>query len=790
MRTFLLVLVTCTFLPGNAQAVVRYWHLGAQTGTDTTDWNDPDNWGEMGSSQPGVPGAGDHVILNNFPPLTDPVIQGATAPTVSILTPSWHDGVTSTLNIGMGGSINTSGFARLSAGDNAVSTVNFLPGAGVSVWPILQMSFNNSVQGVPVAGTEGDSFINLDGGILHLGSLSFSNNGLNTTNIDLGTDGQLLVNGNLTDAGNGNASAWIDQGYITALDGTGPVSAWYDADNGRTVLTVQKALAGTTPARAELLNFVWRLRPSASDWMASSLPSEFNTYSGDGQMYYAPRNDGDGYLSLYRNLNPAVPDHMPSNSLTEGNADGYSAEGRLAYLYPDGSHAGTRRIGRGFDPGTGDHAIVRPEETLAGYTPQPLSGYAYPRYGNQNESLLELSGGGVTIGSNRVAGGALWEWTHHGTQFINSRDYGRQIQSAYFDPTYADSAGFFGLINPTEAGSRYTDVSTDAGRRQGSPLVDGHNTGLTQVTRTVPLEWSPQNFGGGPDNPVAWSNMILGKNITLDYAGMGPVARYETILVPPSDSANSQFEIPTGYLRAEFDRFWTYDAGLEELIEVSPAPMSNTAVSFSPESGFGGVVIADSSLTHAMGVYGVLRDAGGSVDYFTLWNFINGFPNTGAGDSDTAKFSAVYGPGSVVGGQEYHFTTWIMSGTLAEVTGYMDVLKESGELGAILVQSPGLNADFDSDKDVDGSDFLIWQRGFGILSGAARNDGDANGDGLVNEADLDLWRNQFSTSASQSATTTVPEPPTLLLLLVGTTRFPGSFRRRRRRGRIAAAEAP
>jgi|GEM_PF-1089521 len=702
MKTILLLIVAYALLPGSAQAVVRYWHLGGQQGVDNTDWTDPNNWGAASTNLPGVPDASDHVILNDFLPLTDPVLD--THAEVAIFTPSWHDNITSSLTIAAGGSLNANTFVRLSGGDHTVSSVNFTPGAGVSVWSLLQMSFDNEGSS---PGLLGDSRINLDGGILHLGGLSFANDGSNTTNIDLGTDGQLLVNGNHTDAGSGEAAAWIEQGYVTALDGAGSVDAQYDADNGRTVLTVQKAAAGTTPAGAELLNFVWRLRPSASDWMASSGTNEFNTFSGDGQMYYAPQNDGGGYLSLYRNHNPAVPDHMPSNSLAEGSAEGYTGEGRLAYLYPDGSRAGTRQIGRAFDPASGDHAIVRPDETLAGYDPQPLSGYAWPRYGNQNESLLELSGGGVTIGSNQVAGGALWEWNHNGKQFINARDYGRQIQSAYFDPTYADSAGFFGLINPTEAGSRYTGVSQDVGRRQGSPLIDAHNTGLTQVTRAVPLEWSPQNFGGGPDNPVVWSDMILGKNITLNYAGMGPVARYETILVPPSDSVNSQFEIPTGYLRAEFDRFWTYDAGLEDLKEVFPVPVSNTAISFKPETGFGGVVIADSTLNHAMGIYGVLRGAGGSVDYFTLWDFIGGVPDTGAGDSDTTKFSAVYGPGSVIGGQEYHFTTWIMTGTLAEVTGFMDTLQASGVLGAILVQSPGLSADFDSDGDVDGSDFLI-----------------------------------------------------------------------------------
>ncbi|MCH8840516.1 MAG: hypothetical protein IH831_07530, partial [Planctomycetes bacterium] len=46
------------------------------------------------------------------------------------------------------------------------------------------------------------------------------------------------------------------------------------------------------------------------------------------------------------------------------------------------------------------------------------------------------------------------------------------------------------------------------------------------------------------------------------------------------------------------------------------------------------------------------------------------------------------------------------------------------------------SADFDEDGDVDGKDFLTWQRGLGILLGAAHGDGDADGDGDVDLADL------------------------------------------------------
>jgi len=64
------------------------------------------------------------------------------------------------------------------------------------------------------------------------------------------------------------------------------------------------------------------------------------------------------------------------------------------------------------------------------------------------------------------------------------------------------------------------------------------------------------------------------------------------------------------------------------------------------------------------------------------------------------------------------------------------------------------DSDFDSDGDVDGADFLRWQRGLGVSLGGSRAQGDAQGDGDVDGADLDVWKAQF---ASPSAAA----PPTL-----------------------------
>ncbi len=80
--------------------------------------------------------------------------------------------------------------------------------------------------------------------------------------------------------------------------------------------------------------------------------------------------------------------------------------------------------------------------------------------------------------------------------------------------------------------------------------------------------------------------------------------------------------------------------------------------------------------------------------------------------------------------------------------GRIDVGSYESDLSPILFNT---SADFDNDGDIDGADFLSWQRGFGITSGASPSDGDANEDGAVNGADLVIWEMDFGTVSSSGA---------------------------------------
>jgi hypothetical protein len=71
--------------------------------------------------------------------------------------------------------------------------------------------------------------------------------------------------------------------------------------------------------------------------------------------------------------------------------------------------------------------------------------------------------------------------------------------------------------------------------------------------------------------------------------------------------------------------------------------------------------------------------------------------------------------------------------------------------------------DFDSDGDVDGADFVVWQTNFPKANGALLAQGDADGDGDVDGADFVVWQTNFPFTPGPAAAP-VPEPNAIFLL--------------------------
>ncbi|HEX6960636.1 MAG TPA: dockerin type I domain-containing protein [Lacipirellula sp.] len=75
------------------------------------------------------------------------------------------------------------------------------------------------------------------------------------------------------------------------------------------------------------------------------------------------------------------------------------------------------------------------------------------------------------------------------------------------------------------------------------------------------------------------------------------------------------------------------------------------------------------------------------------------------------------------------------------------------------------SGDFDDDGDVDGSDFLAWQRGLGS-SVTPGTGADGNSDGTVDGDDLAIWKDAVGSGTATIAAAVVPEPAGVVMALV------------------------
>jgi len=91
--------------------------------------------------------------------------------------------------------------------------------------------------------------------------------------------------------------------------------------------------------------------------------------------------------------------------------------------------------------------------------------------------------------------------------------------------------------------------------------------------------------------------------------------------------------------------------------------------------------------------------------------------------------------------------------------------KRDGVVRRIVSVSGILDGDANRDGTVDGTDFLTWQRNAG--SSGDWSDGDFDGNGIVNSADLTLLEAEYGNSSPLISALAVPEPASILACLTG-----------------------
>ncbi len=218
----------------------------------------------------------------------------------------------------------------------------------------------------------------------------------------------------------------------------------------------------------------------------------------------------------------------------------------------------------------------------------------------------------------------------------------------------------------------------------------------------------------------------------------------------PTGSAWSQFDVPVNRADpADGTPTWCCQFGLFG-DDANPAdPLDPT-----------GKVPASGVWTHVAYVWD--NDTGKSTIY------VNGVPGRETQDATVSGFSpgdwTIGGTRSYLGGNlssNSYFTpdpfnpfdaTRTLKGDLADFAVFDGVLTQA-EIDQIIADGvsnlgAGLLGDFDSDTDVDGSDFLAWQRDQGV--------------GLLSD-----WQTNYGMTATVAVGTSVPEPSSVVLILLG-----------------------
>ena len=197
----------------------------------------------------------------------------------------------------------------------------------------------------------------------------------------------------------------------------------------------------------------------------------------------------------------------------------------------------------------------------------------------------------VITTSSRVAG-AIHSLTWNGKEMIDSSDHGRQLQSAAnFDLGSQFTPETF---NPTEAGS-----SADGrGPTSTSRLLRITASGNQLETTTEMAFWlkpGQRSAGNLAKNSHTRSAHRVSKKVTIGLPDLPHVIQYDVTFTVPAGEKHryAQFEAVTGYMPAEFKKFWKFNPRSGKLEPLSDGPGEQAWP----------VVLATASGSHAMGVY-------------------------------------------------------------------------------------------------------------------------------------------------------------------------------------------
>lgn len=179
----------------------------------------------------------------------------------------------------------------------------------------------------------------------------------------------------------------------------------------------------------------------------------------------------------------------------------------------------------------------------------------------KGDAVIRNKAGGseiVITTTDRLAG-AVHSLMWNGKEYIDSQDHGRQLQSASSFHLGALTMFHAECFNPTEAGSRADGV----GDRSSSRLLSIQTDGPVLKTTTQMAFWlapGERSEGKLALNNAVLSRHLVSKRIQIGCRDLANAIEYDvTFEVPRGELHNyAQFEALTGYMPAEFSRFWKF----------------------------------------------------------------------------------------------------------------------------------------------------------------------------------------------------------------------------------------
>jgi hypothetical protein len=258
----------------------------------------------------------------------------------------------------------------------------------------------------------------------------------------------------------------------------------------------------------------------------------------------------------------------------------------------------------------------------------------------------------IVITTTTRLAGAIHSLTWNGREFIDSHDHGRQLQSACSFNCAKPGEFWAECFNPTEAGSRHDAI----GNHSTSRLLELHAEGAELRAKTLMAFWlapGERSSGRLALNDQKLSQHVIAKHVHIGHGELAHVIDYDVTFTVPEGEQHSfaQFEALTGYMPAEFRRFWTFDLATDKLKPLDDGPGEQRhPVVFTTDDGH-----------YAMGIY--------SPDQPSL-----GFERAGYGRfrfaaEKVVKWNCVFRVANLDGvpSGDYRFRMFVAVGTLDDV---------------------------------------------------------------------------------------------------------------------------